>query len=194
MTIYDTSGTPGDDSVCNLPADQLKDRIATLRRDVFRHAKRRESLADGVAFEFTNTPEMQKTLEDLIAFERECCSGLSWPVDRVSGESLQLRVEGVPPDSDIFRILDAPEGRGITDRLSRFLRAGGLGTFAALVVCCLVPIVGAAVLGTVAAMPLSLFEEPLVVVTGAVLFAIPAWFWLKRRNTREVAVSCGKDC
>jgi len=33
---------------------------------------------DGVAFEFEQSAAMQKTLEDLVALERECCSGLAW--------------------------------------------------------------------------------------------------------------------
>ena len=77
MTASDP-GTSGCEEVCNLPDDERHDRVAMIRREILPHVTRREALANGVAFEFQHTPGMEKTLEDLVTFERDCCSGLAW--------------------------------------------------------------------------------------------------------------------
>jgi hypothetical protein len=94
-------------TVCSLPSDQLSDRLAMIRREILPHATRRQVLADGVAVEFAHTAEMEKTLEDLVAFERKCCSGLTWSLTRPSADVLRLSVEGLGPDSDLFGPLAA---------------------------------------------------------------------------------------
>lgn len=95
--------------VCSLPSDQLSDRVAMIRRDILPHATRRQRLTDGVAVEFAHTAEMEKTLEDVVAFERQCCSGLTWSLTRPTGDVLRLSVEGLAPDSDLFTALDAAD-------------------------------------------------------------------------------------
>lgn len=102
MTASDV-GTCDTESVCNLTSDMLRDREAMIRRDILSQAPRREALVDGVAFEFEQSAAMQKTLEDLVALERECCSGLAWNLSQPSNRVIRLNVEGLAPDSDFFR-------------------------------------------------------------------------------------------
>ncbi len=95
------------EAVCSLPSNQLSDRVAMIRRDILPHATRHYALADGVAVEFAHTAEMEKTLEDLVAFERKCCSGLTWNLTRPSGDVLRLSVGGLGPDSDLLAAVAA---------------------------------------------------------------------------------------
>jgi len=83
-----------------------------IRREILPLAKRRETLADGLAFEFDQTAALQRTLEDLVAFERECCSGLTWNVSRTSQGLLRLSIQGLRPDSDFFRVAEDAEKTG----------------------------------------------------------------------------------
>src|SRR5688572_20147513 len=92
--------------VCSLPTDERRARLAMIRREILPHANRREVLADGMAFEFQHSPAMQKTLEDLVAFERGCCGGLSWNLDQASSGVLRLRIHGLAPDSELFRTVE----------------------------------------------------------------------------------------
>ena len=194
MTDIDPTGACGCEDVCSLPADQLQDRLTTLRREIVPHVKRHTPMTEGMAFEFANTPVMRKTLEDLVAFERECCSGLTWNLGRLSDQILQLSVQGLPPDSDFYRIFGDPVGEGTAARLPRLARAGGLGAMVALVVGCVAPVAGTSIFGAAIASRFAILEDPLVIASGAVLFAIPAWLWLKRRAEPVAASGCGTNC
>ncbi len=109
MTASD-AGARGPESVCSLPSDSLADRMAMIRREILPHVTRREALADGVALEFEHTPAMEETLQNLVAFERRCCGGLTWELERAAGPVLRLGVRGLAPDSDVFEALEADTG------------------------------------------------------------------------------------
>ncbi len=102
----------GCEDVCSLPSDELRDRVAMVRREILPHVTRRETLSDGVAREFEHTPAMQKTLEDFVSFERACCNGLVWNLRRPSDHVLRLSIQGLAPDSEFFSVFsgaaDAP--------------------------------------------------------------------------------------
>ena len=104
MTASD-AGARDPESVCSLPSDSLADRLAMIRREILPHVMRREALADGVALEFEHTPGMEETLENLVAFERGCCGGLTWELERSAGPVLRLSVRGLAPDSGVFEAL-----------------------------------------------------------------------------------------
>ena len=89
------------EDVCSLPPAALDDRVAMIRRDILPLARRSEALANGRAWEFARDPALQSKLEALVAFERQCCSGIDWNLD-VEDETLRLRVEGIPSDSHFF--------------------------------------------------------------------------------------------
>ncbi len=99
------------ETICSLPEDELRQRIAELRRDLRPLVQRTEPLADdtGVVAEFEPRPEIRRQLEDLVAFERPCCSGLDWNLE-VRSDRLRLTIAGLSPDSKFFQTLGvAPE-------------------------------------------------------------------------------------
>ncbi len=193
MTASD-AGTRGCEDVCGLPSDQLRDRVAMIRRDILPHVTRREALADGVALEFEHTPAMQKTLEDLVAFERECCSGLEWTLHRPSSRPLRLDVQGLAPDSDFFRVLGGAAEVTRPGRLARLAQAGALGSGVAFFLCCIVPVGIGAVAGTAVAASLAKLDDPLVIAAGSFVLAVPAWLWLKRRAEHSAEAGCTDGC
>lgn len=178
---------------CSLPSDQLRDREAMIRRDILPQVTRREALEDGVAFEFEHSAMMQKTLEDLVEFERECCSGLAWNLSRRSSRVLRLSVTGLAPDSDFFRAVSGATDAPVDGRLGRLAQAAGLGAGSSFFLCCVVPIGVAAVAGAAVATPLAKLDDPLVIAAAAAVLAMPAWYWLKRRAGRSAEAGC-KDC
>lgn len=109
MTASDSTGPDAGDrgcgDVCSLPSDERADRVAMMHREILPHATRREALAAGVALEFADDPALERTLEEFVAFERECCGGLTWSLRRPSAGVLRLSVEGLAPDSDFLRAL-----------------------------------------------------------------------------------------
>ena len=193
MTASD-AGTCDCEQVCNLPSDKLRDRTAMIRRDILSQVTRREALSDGMAFEFEHGAAMQKTLEDLVAFERECCSGLAWNLRRPSGRVLRLSVEGLSPDSDFFRAVGGATDAPVKGRLARLAQAAGLGAGVGFFLCCVVPIGVAAVAGAAVAAPLAKLDDPLVISAASAVLAMPAWFWLKRRAARSAEAGCTDGC
>jgi len=157
-----------------------------IRREVLPHVTRREALADGVAFEFEYTSAMHKTLDDLVAFERECCSGLTWNSSRPTGRVLRLSVQGLAADSDFFRALEGGATNApVRGHLARLVLATGLGAGVALFLCCVVPI-GIASMGAVAvAAQFAKLDHPLVIVGASAVSTMPVWFWLRRRVARS---------
>jgi hypothetical protein len=190
------------ETVCSLPEEKRRKRIAALRRDLWPLVKRKAPLPDaaGVLLEFDATPALREQLEELVAFERQCCGGLEWRLEAPPrDEALRLTIEGLPPDARFFETLgieggsrepaepadDAPSpvrpagpGRG----LSRFAKAGGLGVGAAFFLFCVVPIGLAAAGGATLAAWLGPLDHPAVVVLGGAALAIPVWRQLRRRE------------
>lgn len=178
-------GTCGCEDVCSLPSDQLRDRTAMFRRELWPKVIRRRRLANGWRFDFAYTPAMERTLEDLVAFERRCCDSLSWNLDRPKEDVLRLRVEGLPPGSPFFDALGGlahgPRRHARARHLLSIAVAGGFGAAASLLVCCAGPMIVAAVLGGAVAAPLAMFDRPLFAIPGALAAAIPVWLRLRRR-------------
>ncbi len=192
MTASET-GIRSSEDVCSLPRDQRSDRAGMIRRDILPHATRREALANGVALEFEHTAAMQKTLADLVAFERDCCGGLAWNLTQPSDGVLRLSIEGLPPDSDFFReadLIDTEPAPGFT----RIAQTVGLGVGGALFFCCVLPLGIAAVAGAALAAPLATLDNPLAITLAAIGLAIPTWFWLKRRAAHSAQAGCGDGC
>ena len=95
---------------CSLPSDQLSGREAMMRRDLLPRVTRIEPLEHGMAFEFAYSAAIEKTLEEVIAFERACCGSLAWDLRRPSQGVLRLSVEGIAPSSEFFRSVCGPAG------------------------------------------------------------------------------------
>ncbi len=198
MAASDTTASNAEQSgcedVCSLPSDELRDRVAMVRRELLPHVKRREALANGVGLEFEHTLAMQKTLEDFVAFERECCSGLEWKLRRPSSRVLRLDVQGLAPDSDFFRVFGGAAEVPRLGRLARLAQAGALGSGVAFFLCCIVPVGIGAVAGTAVAASLAKLDDPLVIAAGSFVLAVPAWLWLKRRAEHSAEAGCTDGC
>ena len=179
------------EDVCKLPSEELQDRSDMLRRELIHLVIRREPLSDGVAFEFAYTPVMQKKLEDLVAFERNCCSALTWSLARPASDILRLSVRGLTPDSDFFRGLGGGEASSpMRGHVQRIAKAAGFGAVTGFLLCCVIPLGLAAALGTAVAAPFVWLDDPFVIAIAAVLLAVPAWLWMRR----QAATVCTDGC
>jgi hypothetical protein len=77
-------------------------------------------------------------------------------------------------------------------------KAAGFGTLAGLVVCCVLPVGAAALVGAAAA-PLASLDQPGVIAGVALVFAAAAFAWQTRRHARApesdpAGSSCGSGC
>jgi hypothetical protein len=167
------------ETLCNLPAEDRDARLAMIRSDILPLARRRERLPDGLKFEFPYTEPLERTLNQLVAFERGCCGSLSWEATRSADDSLQLTIRGLSPNSPLLELGDPPPAPA--SRLGRLARSLGLGTGAALFVCCVLPMGLAAVAGASVAAPLAGVDQPLIIAAVALASAALTWRWLGRR-------------
>lgn len=93
-----------DDRVCSLPAEEIPDRAATIRREILPHVRAREKLPRGLALEFDRDAELRAKLEAFVAFERRCCGGLAFELrDAPDADRLRLTIEG--DGAEIFAFL-----------------------------------------------------------------------------------------
>ena len=113
---------------CNLPEDELQARIRMIRAEILPHALGTDELPNGMTWDFDAGPDRRAQLEQLVEFERRCCSGLRWDVEEVAGSRLRLVVEGVDP-AKLRAALGGPEAESEGRSLRRLLKAGGLGVW-----------------------------------------------------------------
>ena len=118
-------------SVCSLPPADLHDRVTMIRTEILPLARRTDALPNGRAWAFERDAALQSKLEALVAFERECCSGLDWHLD-VGSQTMRLRVEGIAPDSDFFAPLAGDAITGSDAGAHKAVRAGAGGIIAGL--------------------------------------------------------------
>jgi hypothetical protein len=135
----------------------------------------------------------------LIALERECCGGIVFERTHASVPGrLRLEVRGIDPDAAVFRTLQVQREN---DRARRALlaKASGLGVLVSFVVCCVLPLLAAALVGGAAAAPLAVLDQPWVIGLGTLPATAAAWWWLRRRSSgRATGVrrggACGPGC
>jgi hypothetical protein len=191
---------------CRLSDDAFEARRATLRRQLAPHARFREALPDGVALGFEATPDLRAALDDLVAFERECCPGLGFAL-RERGGVLRLEVRGVAADAPILADLGAPpladlgaspltvsappSRRRRARGWARAARAAGLGTAASFALLCLLPMGAAALLGASVVAPLAALDRPWIVAATALVCATLVW---RRARARATAGGGGDGC
>ncbi|MDJ0785754.1 MAG: hypothetical protein QNK05_03030 [Myxococcota bacterium] len=180
--------------VCTLPPEGLEDRLAWIRTAILPHAVETERLPDGLALELRAAPGVADALDRLVALEKECCGSIGF-VHRAGREPERRRLEihGVDPDAGVFRDFQATESSPPYDRPTRrLLKAAGVGLLASLIVCCVLPIGAAALLGAAAA-PLAGLDAPAPIAAGALLGGLGAWWWLGRARPSATS-GCGPDC
>ena len=171
------------ESVCNLDGERLEDRLTTIRHELLAHATGAHELADGLIYEFDATPDMRIQLEKFVAFERTCCGSLNWDV-RETSSKLRLHVDGTNPRALRAQIEgDAATRSGSV--IGRLAKAGGAGIGGALLICCVLPVGAALVLGVAVAAPFAFLEDPFWIGIGTLALAVPAWLFFgpKRAKT-----------
>jgi len=87
-------------SVCSRSPEELRERIATVRTELLPRVVEKAKRSGGFTWEFEDTPELRRKLEELVALERQCCGGLSWTLEDLAHASrLRLAVDGMPSGS-----------------------------------------------------------------------------------------------
>lgn len=184
--------------ICSLDEAAFAARRKELLAGFIEHIVSKEALPDGIAFHFARSPAQRTELEDFVAFERECCSGIDFEIlDR--GETLRLEVRGFAAGSDLHDALLSGGSRAVRDepavaqpsRWSHGLKAAGVGSFAGLLVCCVVPLAIAATLGAAVAAPFATLDQPAVIAASSLGFA---FIWWRRSRPARPEPSSGCDC
>ena len=168
---------------CNLPEDELQARIRMIRAEILPHARGTDELPNGIAWEFDGGADLRVQLEQLVEFERRCCSGLSWNLEEVPGCRLRLVVEGADP-ATLRAAIAGLEGSTEPRSFLRILKAGGLGFAGAFFAFCVLPIAAVALLGGAVAGPLLGLDDPWLVAAGSLVFG-GLIFWFGRRRAQQ---------
>jgi hypothetical protein len=180
--------------ICSLSTEELEARRAWLGRGLRSRVRERRSLRDGVLLRFDDSSEIRAELEQLVAFERECCPTLDLAIRESEGE-LELEVRGLDPDSDLFEGI-GPETNQETRPASpwrRVISAAGFGTLGALTLCCVLPMMSVALFGGAVVAPLTSLDDPWVVSSTALALAAALWLWQRRRSSSSIAAAAS-DC
>jgi len=105
-------------AVCTLSRKGLGERMAWIRDEILPHAHRTERLESGFAWDLVMAPGLAEKLDQLIALERECCSGIVFERSEASvSGGLRLEVRGIDPDAPVFRTLHAQHDDGSSEAL-----------------------------------------------------------------------------
>ena len=80
-------------TVCSLDTDQMATRVEELRRTVVPLVKHHRRATDEVVWVFDDRPATRSMVEEMVDFERKCCSGLAFEVAARAGE-IVLSVRG----------------------------------------------------------------------------------------------------
>lgn len=176
-------------NLCNLPDEELKARRAQMSQELFAFVRKREELPTGLALYFDETPERRVQLEEFVAAERICCSGIGWSMGTDSG-ALRLEISGIDPKSAAFASIGSAsvETPGMWPRL---LRSIGFGSAGAFFFCCLLPLGIVAVIG---ATPLLLLDNPWVIAGSALGLGGFMWHWEGRRRARHAVRESASGC
>ncbi len=190
-TATANEGSCGCESVCALPADAIGPRKEKVRVDFLPYVLGHETSADKVIWRLEGSDEIRSKLEEFVAFERECCSGLDFHIDGQSDASeLILTVSGA--GAEIFSADQSGDSvpTHVPVTAATVAKAGGIGLGISLALCCLLPLAIAGLGGAALVAPMAKLDNPLVIGAGSFLFAIPVW-WRMRRNSGDV---CGPEC
>lgn len=176
---------------CSLTPAQRLERLRLVRATIAPRVLREAELEDGFAWECSDDRETRARLEELISLERSCCGGLQWTLRQQPGRSvLRLEVRGRHLDAaqrDQFRRLGRGGAEQCRGDAGRAVLAAALS--GAVFLCCILPLLAAAVGGAALGKILAPLDRPLVVVATAVAVAVflrwvKAWQG-RRRSLRQ---------
>ena len=177
---------------CTLPEEKLPGHLDFIRREVLDKAIRVEESTEGYALYFSNEPAMRRTLEELIAFEADCCASLSLELAEVDGR-LSLQISGPAGTKEVLdEALSLEERVGCSccgmskqnvqfSRWKRWGKSGAVVAVASIVVCELPLLLLALGLGGAAMSVDALGEIWEIAAVAAV--SVPLLYWVWRRRT-----------
>lgn len=180
--------------VCVLDDAALGERLAWLGRNVVPHVTRAHRREHGWLLEITDEEGMTQKLDQWSEFERACCSGIVF--ERVSGApegALHFEIRGANPAASVFapfEELRAPDKNRVRGTV---VQSVGVGLFASVFVCCLLPIAAVAALGSAAAPVMGLDGLVPMSMTGIGVGGAYAW-WRSRSQRDSTGSSAGSDC
>jgi hypothetical protein len=175
-------------AVCTLAPESRDERLAWILDEILPHAVGCVRGTDSISWELEDAPGLTEKLDQLVVLEQQCCAGILFEhAASATAGRLRLNVKGVDPQSAVFADQPFREANpGLGRRISRSL---GLGSVVSLVLCCVLPIAGASVLGAAAAAPFASLDNPLVMLGVVVIFGGGAFLWQNRRRA-----SCERGC
>ena len=181
-TTHPTDAAAEMASGCSLSPEALQGRLSWIRDEILPHAVTTERADDGITWELDDAPGLAARLDQLVALERQCCPGLqlAHATDPSTGRR-RLQVAGIDPDAAIFTSLQV-EAKRRSPLGGRVAKAAGFGAVASLLLCCVIPLSAAAILGTAAATDFKQLENPVVLAGFALVFGVAVFAWLGRRR------------
>jgi hypothetical protein len=183
------------DAICNLSDDDREARRKEIEEELLPKVRTRESLPNGIALSFLANSENRRDLDAFVAFERECCPGLDFDL-RNADDSLRLEITRITHGSRLFVGVPEAVGPANPSRAGwwRLLSSAGLGTLGALIICCVLPLVVIALLGTAAAAPLTSLDHAWIISGSALLLAAVIWQRQRRRGRIRSASASTEGC
>lgn len=173
---------------CTLPAQELPEHLAFIRREVLDKATRVEELPEGYRLYFAADPALRQRLQELIAIEAGCCASLRFVLAESDGK-LALEIGGaVGIKQALHEIL--PLGERV--RQSRWKRWGkSVAAVAAvavvsLVVCELPLLLLLLGLGGAAVSVDAIGEIWTVALVVGLSLPLLYWIW-RRRGSRDLS-------
>ena len=180
------------DSGCALPNAARDARVAQLEEEWRAHRIATRVLDGGRCVElvFPASAATRERLEAVAEFERGCCGGQQWRVfeaEHAGAAVVVLGVSGLPPGSKVLERLGvAPQDAPAEQSVGRSLFASlGIGTGFALVVCCLLPALGALLFGGAVASGLTALDQPPAIAAVGAIVACASWFARRRRQRAQ---------
>jgi hypothetical protein len=181
--------------ICTLPPDEITARLDWIQSRILPHAVRSEAMPDGVALELADAPGLAANLDRLVELERACCSGIEI-VHTASASAGQRRLEahGADPNAPVFKLLRVKPTEP-PDLAGRIAKATGLGAVTGFLVCCVLPVGLAALLGATVAAPFASLDQPWIIAAVSALSAVAAFRWQRRaRKPGPALPAAGSSC
>lgn len=175
-------------AICSLSDAAFRERSQMLRKQLLSSvtATAVSPSGKGIVLTFPASRATRENLEELVAFESGCCGSLTW---RVHNDPLRLSIEGLSEGS---KLLEAVRSRQALEprarpSLGHLVRALGAGLGLALLVCCILPLAAAALVGGTVAAWLGLLDTPWIILPLALAVAFLSW---RSSTKRAQAAHC----
>lgn len=180
--------------ICTLPPRDLEKRLDWVRKEILPHSLSSVRSPNRIVWTLRDTPDLVAKLDELILLEGQCCPGIVFEhtASEVIGQR-RFEVRGVDPDSRVFKILGS-EAQPRPPWIRRAARSLAAGTVLSLLICCLLPIAAAAILGAAVANRLAGMDQPWIIVSVGLLSALAVYAAQRRPTASQCATSECSSC